>query len=62
MTRFFLTRRELRCRGSMGMGALALSAIAGDAFGDVTRSAGNLDSPLAARHWTWTSDRIPGQR
>ena len=48
----FLTRRELLCRGSMGMGALALAGVMGDALGDTTRSAGNLDSPLAPSNHT----------
>ena len=49
----FLTRRELLCRGSMGMGALALAGVMGDALGDTTRGAGNLDSPLAPRNHTF---------
>ena len=35
----FLTRRELLCRGSMGMGAIALAGVMRDALGDTTRAA-----------------------
>ena len=56
----FLTRRELLCRGGMGMGALALAGVMGDAFGDTTRLAGNLDSPLAPRqpHFAAKAKRV----
>jgi Protein of unknown function (DUF1501) len=56
----FLSRRELLCRGSMGMGALALSALVGDALGDITRSAGNLESPLAPKqpHFAAKAKRV----
>src|SRR5271156_3919915 len=44
----------------MGMGALALTPIAGDAFGDATRSAGNLASPLAPKkpHFAARAKRV----
>src|SRR5271156_1096702 len=44
----------------MGMGALALTPIVGDAFGDATRSAGNLDSPLAPKqpHFAAKAKRV----
>ncbi len=41
----FLTRRTLLCRGGMGMGALALSGIMGDAFGDATHPANATRRP-----------------
>ena len=44
-----LTRRELLCRGGMGIGGLALAGLMGDAFGDTPRPTGSLDSPLAPR-------------
>ncbi len=56
----FLTRRDLLCRGGMGMGALALAGVMGDALGDTTRSAGNLDSPLAPKqpHFAAKAKRV----
>ena len=55
-----MTRRDLLCRGSLGMGALALTGLLGEAFGDETRSAGNLDSPLAPRqpHFAAKAKRV----
>ena len=55
-----LTRRYLLCRGGMGMGALALTGMMGDAFGDAPRSAGNFDSPLATRppHFAAKAKRV----
>src|ERR1700677_277469 len=42
------------------MGALALTALLGEACGDETRSAGNLDSPLAPRppHFSAKAKRV----
>ncbi len=45
-----LTRRDLLCRGGMGMGALALGSLMGDAFGNEAHSVGSLDSPLLPKH------------
>ena len=44
-----LTRREMLCRGGMGIGALALAGVMGDAFGGTPRPTNNLDSPLAPK-------------
>ena len=43
---FLLTRREMLCRSGMGIGALALAGVMGDALGAPPRPAGSLDSPL----------------
>lgn len=48
-TNLFLSRRDLLCRGGMGMGALALRGLLGDALGGEAHKAGILDSPLAPR-------------
>jgi hypothetical protein len=40
-----LTRRDLLCRGGMGIGSLALAGVMGDAFGDAPRPASSLDVP-----------------
>ena len=48
-TKGLLTRRDFLCRGGMGIGALALTGVMSDAFGNETRPVGNLDSPLAPK-------------
>ncbi|MCI0427918.1 MAG: DUF1501 domain-containing protein [Nitrospiraceae bacterium] len=55
-----LTRRELLCRGGMGMGALALAGVMGDALGTETRSASGPDSPLAPKqpHFSPKAKRV----
>ena len=56
-----LTRRDMLRRGGMGMGALALAGVMGDAFaGDATHPAGNLASPLAPRqpHFAARAKRV----
>ena len=45
----FVTRRDLLCRGGMGIGALALSGVMQDAFGSDAPSALNIESPLTPR-------------
>ena len=57
---FFPTRRDLLCRGGLGMGALALTGVMGDAFGEATRPAGHFDSPLAPRqpHFAAKAKRV----
>ena len=45
-----LTRRDLLCRGGMGIGGLALAGVMGDAFGDVPRPATSLDRPAVPGH------------
>ena len=57
----FVTRRDLLCRGGMGIGALALSGVMRDAFGGDTRSATvNIESPLTPRqpHFAPTAKRV----
>ncbi|MCI0408101.1 MAG: DUF1501 domain-containing protein, partial [Acidobacteria bacterium] len=56
----FLTRRDLLCRCGMGMGALALTGVMGDALGGATPSAGSLGSPLAPRqpHFAAKAKRV----
>ncbi len=56
----FLTRRDLLRVGGMGMGALALTSVMGDALGAPLRSVGNLDSPLAPRkpHFAAKAKRV----
>lgn len=46
---FLLTRRDLLVRSGIGIGALALAGVMGDAFGETPRPAGSLDSPLAPK-------------
>jgi len=55
-----MTRRDLLCRSGMGMGALALTGLMGDVFGNETRSAGNVDSPLAPKqpHFAAKAKRV----
>jgi hypothetical protein len=55
-----MTRRDLLCRGGMGIGALALAGVMGDAFGETPRSAGRLDSPLAPKqpHFPGKAKRV----
>jgi hypothetical protein len=56
----FLTRRELLAHGALGMGALGLRGVMGDASGDTPRSAGHLDSPLAPKspHFAAKAKRV----
>ena len=56
----FLTRRDMLCRGGMGMGALALAGIMGDALGRATCSASSPDLPLAPRqpHFAAKAKRV----
>jgi hypothetical protein len=55
-----LTRRDLLAFSGMGMGALALSGIVGDAFGDATRPAMSPLTPLApkAPHFAPKAKRV----
>lgn len=57
----FVTRRDMLCRGGMGIGALALSGVMRDAFGGDTHSAAvNIESPLMPRqpHFAPTAKRV----
>ena len=56
----FFTRRDLLCRGGMGIGGLALSGVMEDAFGNDSQPAVNTDSPLAARqpHFAARAKRV----
>ena len=55
-----MTRRELLCRSGMGMGALALTGVMGEVFGDETNSTGSIDSPLAPKqpHFAAKAKRV----
>jgi hypothetical protein len=56
-----VTRRDMLCRGGMGIGALALSGVMRDAFGGDTHSAAvNIESPLTPRqpHFAPTAKRV----
>ena len=56
-----ITRRDMLCRGGMGIGALALSGVMRDAFGKDTQSAAvNIESPLTPRqpHFAPTAKRV----
>lgn len=56
----FVTRRDLLYRGGMGIGALALRGVMGDAFGNEVPSAVNIDSLLAPRqpHFAAKAKRV----
>ena len=56
-----VTRRDLLCRGGMGIGALALSGVMRDAFGGEPRPAAvHVESPLTLRqpHFAPTAKRV----
>lgn len=56
----FLTRRDLLCRGGMGMGAVALMGVMGEALGDAPRPTNSLTSPLAPKqpHFAAKAKRV----
>ena len=55
-----LSRRDLLCRGGMGIGGLALSGVTQDALGSDAPSALNVESPLTPRepHFPATAKRV----